>query len=254
MRLGIRIFLSGLGCVAIAAVAVSWLVGAGSLPAGHRATATPRGKATPSSGGAGSSSGAGAVRAGAAGPATRATFPDPNAPGTSSRVYLDRAEIDQGIYRAVLNFAPTRADISLEELSASLKSRASEALAFLTAEHDRLALDVPPTAEQAFRVIQIRRLIAFVHMYDGRFGDATSWLQRAMELCRTPSVPDEVRANLRALLGVVALRRGEVENCIACLGPSSCILPIVPEAVHSSEQGSRDAAAQLHRLFEGVAW
>jgi hypothetical protein len=250
MRLGIRVFLAGLGCVAIAAVAVSWLIGTGSSREVRRATATPRGKATPSSGGAGSSSGAGAVQAGAAGAASRETFPDPNAPGTSSRVYLDRAEIDQGIYRAVLNFAPTRADISLEELSASLKSRASEALAFLTAEHDRLALDVPPTAEQVFRVIQIRRLIAFVHMYDGRFGEATSWLQRAMELCRTPGVPDEIRANLRALLGIVALRRGEVENCIACLGPSSCILPIMPEAVHTRQQGSRDAAAHFTAFLE----
>ena len=41
--------------------------------------------------------------------ASRQTFPEPNAPGTSSRVYLDRSEIDQGIYRAVLSFVQARA-------------------------------------------------------------------------------------------------------------------------------------------------
>jgi hypothetical protein len=41
--------------------------------------------------------------------------------------------------------------------------------------------------------------------------------------------------------GVTALRRGENENCIACRGESSCILPIVPAAVHVNPEGSRQA-------------
>ena len=39
--------------------------------------------------------------------------------------------------------------------------------------------------------------------------------------------------------GVTALRRGETENCIMCRGESSCILPIVPAAVHTNPAGSR---------------
>src|SRR5262249_51415722 len=39
--------------------------------------------------------------------------------------------------------------------------------------------------------------------------------------------------------GVTALRRGENDNCIACRGESSCILPIAPAAVHTSPAGSR---------------
>ena len=39
--------------------------------------------------------------------------------------------------------------------------------------------------------------------------------------------------------GVVALRRGETENCVMCRGESSCILPIVPAAVHTNPEGSR---------------
>ena len=39
--------------------------------------------------------------------------------------------------------------------------------------------------------------------------------------------------------GVTALRRGETENCVMCRGDSSCILPIVPAAVHTNPAGSR---------------
>ncbi len=249
MRQVLRIILVGLGCVAVAAMVVSWLTDIGSTAKGRRAAATPNAKATPSSRGVGKSSRAGAAQP-AAVAASRESFPDPNAPGTSSRVYLDRSEIDQGIYRAVLSFAQARADRSFQELRQSLNSRASESLALLTAEHDRLTFDRPPTTDQAFRAIQIRKLIAFDHMYDGRFAESKLWLERAMELCRTPGVPDELRASPRALLGLVGLRRGEVENCIACLGPSSCILPIAPEAVHTRQEGSREAVRQFTEYLE----
>ncbi len=39
--------------------------------------------------------------------------------------------------------------------------------------------------------------------------------------------------------GVTALRRGETDNCVMCRGESSCILPIVPAAVHTLPEGSR---------------
>lgn len=41
------------------------------------------------------------------------------------------------------------------------------------------------------------------------------------------------------LQGVMALRRGENENCILCRGESSCILPIASAAVHTNPDGSR---------------
>jgi hypothetical protein len=47
--------------------------------------------------------------------------------------------------------------------------------------------------------------------------------------------------------GVAALRRGENENCIMCRGESSCILPIVPAAVHTNPAGSRLA---IHHFTE----
>jgi len=39
--------------------------------------------------------------------------------------------------------------------------------------------------------------------------------------------------------GVAGLRIGETENCVMCRGESSCIIPIVPAAVHTNPAGSR---------------
>jgi hypothetical protein len=60
--------------------------------------------------------------------------------------------------------------------------------------------------------------------------------------------------------GVMAMRRGENENCIECRGESSCILPISPAAVHSIPTGSRLAIqhfTEYLRAFPGdleVCW
>ena len=57
-------------------------------------------------------------------------------------------------------------------------------------------------------------------------------------------------AGLRALLGIAAMRRGEIENCIECMGPSSCIFPIAREAVHTQQSGSREAAEHFTAALE----
>ena len=54
-------------------------------------------------------------------------------------------------------------------------------------------------------------------------------------------MPAEIRAHLIALLGINALRRGEEDNCIGCVGPSSCIYPIDHSALHAQQAGSREA-------------
>jgi hypothetical protein len=50
--------------------------------------------------------------------------------------------------------------------------------------------------------------------------------------------------------GVSALRRGENENCIMCLGESSCILPIAPAAMHTNPAGSRLAIRHFTEYLE----
>ncbi len=57
----------------------------------------------------------------------------------------------------------------------------------------------------------------------------------------SPIDDDLVRANYEALLGMVALRRGEVENCVACRNEASCLFPLAAEAIHRRPSGSREA-------------
>src|SRR5262249_58904190 len=54
------------------------------------------------------------------------------------------------------------------------------------------------------------------------------------------------------LQGVTAMRRGENENCIACRGESSCILPIAPAAVHTNPTGSRLAIPHVTQSRQGL--
>ncbi len=50
--------------------------------------------------------------------------------------------------------------------------------------------------------------------------------------------------------GVTALRRGETDNCVMCRGESSCILPIVPAAVHTNPLGSRLAIKHFREYLD----
>ena len=61
------------------------------------------------------------------------------------------------------------------------------------------------------------------------------------------------RANLDALRGVAALRRGEIENCVACCNESSCIFPLAAAAVHRRTSGSREAIEHFTRYLRAAA-
>jgi ASPIC and UnbV/FG-GAP-like repeat len=50
--------------------------------------------------------------------------------------------------------------------------------------------------------------------------------------------------------GMCAMRQGETENCIMCRGDSSCMLPIVPAAVHTNPAGSRRAIRHFTEYLE----
>ncbi len=75
--------------------------------------------------------------------------------------------------------------------------------------------------------------------------------------------PTTARLSLATLIfsqGAAAMRRGENDNCIACRGESSCIVPIAPAAVHSNPTGSRLAVKHFKEYLElfpddvGVRW
>ena len=87
-------------------------------------------------------------------------------------------------------------------------------------------------------------------MYEGKFLEAASWLEKALEDSQGPGAPAEIRNRLLAVLGIIAMRRGEIENCLECVGPSSCIFPIAREAVHRNQAGSREAVKWFTAYLE----
>ena len=179
------------------------------------------------------------------------TFPDPSAAGTAKTVFVGRDDFDSGVFVTAAEFTGTPTNIlSLDELDQAIGSRGLRGLPLLTERARRLDLGSPPSAEEATRAIRTWRDLAFLEMYEGRFAEAKSWLARGLDISRTPGVLPLDRAYLRALLGIVALRRGELDNCLECVGPSSCIFPIEADAIHQNQSGSREAIEQFSAYLE----
>ncbi len=127
----------------------------------------------------------------------------------------------------------------------AVRGRGRRGLAALQAQYDRVRLDSPATSEQVREAIRLEKSIAALYLHEGKFAEAASWLRRILEPSRGSEVSADLRAEVHVLLGIASLRRGEVENCLECVGPSSCIFPIAREAFHTQQAGSREAIDQF---------
>lgn len=172
-----------------------------------------------------------------------ATFPDPNARGAPARVFLDSAEFDSGVFSTAARgtYDEVRDHASLHEYREAIGGRVSRTRARLDKQADLLKLVPAPTPAQISAAVGLCRDHAFADLYEGDHDAAKTWLTRGLELASQQGAPPAVRAEMTALLGLNALRRGEQDNCIACVGPSSCIFPIAKAAVHTRPSGSREA-------------
>lgn len=180
------------------------------------------------------------------------TFPDPTAPpGSSAQVFLDPQTFDGFIPTVTGQFTDkVRDESSLREYRQAIAHRAERARGQLLDRSARLRLEPRPSLDRALEAIPIYTQIAFVSLYEGDHDEAAAWLKKALPLSTTPGVPASVRAHVTALLGINALRRGERDNCIGCVGPSSCIFPIAREAIHTRPEGSREAVGWFTRYLE----
>jgi FG-GAP-like repeat/ASPIC and UnbV len=221
MRSLIRFFLVVLFCVGVAACAVIWLLGLpSSQTGGPRRFNEPRG-----------ASQRGVETAASTEAKKRAVVYD---------IVLDKFE-DGGYAIAAPFMVPVRDPGSLQELREAVRGRGRRGISTLRARLEQLQVDSPPTHEQVRKQLTLEESIGFLYMYEGKFLEAASWLEKALEPSRAPDVPTAARARLTAVLGIIAMRRGEIENCLECVGPSSCIFPIAREAVHRNKAGSREA-------------
>jgi hypothetical protein len=146
---------------------------------------------------------------------------------------------------------------SIEQMREAIATRAQRGIDASLAELRSIPKGDPA---RGMRAAQSDGNIAYLLMYEGKFADAASWTERAIADAEFGGAPPGLRANLRAMLGVIHMRRGETENCIDCLGPSSCIFPIAAEAVHLKTSGSREAIRHFNEYLRerpddlGVRW
>ncbi len=159
---------------------------------------------------------------------------------------------DGGFSVAYRHMAPIRDVGSLDELREAVRGRGRSAISALRAEYDQFQLDAPPTQAQTVKKTNLEKEIGFAYMYEGNFPEASSWMEKALESSRASEGLADVRNRLTALLGIIALRRGEIENCLECVGPSSCIFPISREAVHRNQAGSREAVRWFTAYLENA--
>jgi hypothetical protein len=165
-----------------------------------------------------------------------------SAPGQPASYDIVLNKFEDGGYETAAQFmAPLKAGGSLQELREAVRGRGRRAITALRASYDQLAPAVPTPPEQIRKVAGLQRSIGFVHMYEGRFLEAASWLEQARTTIQALDDSTAIRQRLTAVLGIIAMRRGEIENCLECVGPSSCIFPLAREAVHRNQAGSREA-------------
>ncbi len=159
---------------------------------------------------------------------------------------LNRDPIEDGGLGIASQFtAPIHDPSSLGELRAAIEMRGPLGLAVLQAEADQIRIRPRAPKEQVAAAAQLLHQIGLLNFYQGRYSEAAASLQKALELGRPGDIPVRDRAQRLALLGIIALRRGEVENGVKNPGASSGILPIAPEAVHTLQSGSREAAKRF---------
>jgi len=170
------------------------------------------------------------------------TAPDPGKARGSRTVFLDPAEFDDGVFEAAARFTGDYGDEStLTGYRDAIAGRVPRAKAWLKTQQDLLRPGPEPTPGQLRKAIDLCRQAAFIAIYEGDHETAATWLLRGLEFAQAEGAPGDARPQCMALLGINALRRGEQDNCVGCVGPSSCIFPIDSLAVHLRPSGSREA-------------
>ncbi len=162
---------------------------------------------------------------------------------------------DSGYSAAVRFSTPIRDSSSLAEIKASVVGRGRRGVVYLESKLAALPPGDPATPSTSADILQI---LGSMRMYDGNWTEAGIAVEKAQ--AADPARSPLFRANMDALRGVVSLRRGEIENCVACCNESSCIFPLGKAAVHRRTEGSREAIEHFTRYLRqrpedlGIRW
>ncbi len=167
-----------------------------------------------------------------------------DAPIPSKRWTHGRVEMDDSGYETAYRIAAE----SLQDPT-SLQSIAT---AFHRAGYRGIAALRPSLAPAQPETLKNLISTALLYGFEGDFVKAAAVLDEARTLADRDAdrFADEM-PNLIFLQGILALRRGEVENCVECACQSSCIFPLQPQAVHQKREGSRQAVKYFLEYLEG---
>jgi hypothetical protein len=167
--------------------------------------------------------------------------------GARALSYRPHEQVDSSGFWAIAATVPGwQPDASLETISENWKNIGY-----------KLIEKFAPIQQQARRDGDVRKVVAMLMTnamlfhYEGKPNRSYEALEEARSLAEaSPSVSQEWLYTIIYFQGVTALRRGENDNCIACRGESSCILPIAPAAVHTNPAGSRLAIDHFSMYLE----
>jgi len=179
----------------------------------------------------------------------------PTSPEHPVPLYSEDWTDDSGQGLVVKFSQPITDPQSLEQVRKADEGRGQRGIARLFEEHASIDRRTPAGRAQA---LQCLVFLGLLHMSVGEFVQADQLFVQAQTV--DPDCPRLLRANLEALRGVAAIRRGEVDNCVACCSGASCIFPLSPDAVHLRPSGSREAIGHFTTYLEqrpedfGVQW
>ncbi len=157
----------------------------------------------------------------------------------NGEIYLDKSQLaDAGITLANGDTGLIQNPDSLADLRSALAMRGKAGLLEM---QDVLAGFIQSRRPEDLETSRLYFQIGLLLTYEGKLEEAVKAIEKSISIGEKNEMPFEVHANLRAILGILAFRRGELENCIRCVGPSSCILPIAESAIHQDKSGSQEA-------------
>ena len=156
-----------------------------------------------------------------------ASFPDPNAPGTSKGVFLDSVRFDTGVYSTAAEFTgPARRDEELagRALAVNPEGRYGRGMAE-SGGQGPIASRSPrrPPANRRSRLSKSGGTSPSPRCTRGNFTKATPWLERALGQAEpgAQAVPSPDRASVAPCCwGSSPFGAARVENCVECCGPS----------------------------------
>jgi hypothetical protein len=124
--------------------------------------------------------------------------------------------------------------------------REAAAAALAATERDLAALQRAPLPRRdPLAIAHAHQELAQLHGYEGRMDRAIAEMEAAYRIVVTdpPAHPafTAIRGHLEALLGVLQLRRGELENCVHDHNAERCIFPVRGGGRHAQPSGSAAA-------------